>query len=119
MHRRARKRRDIRDFSLLPDHGNADVAKASRDQQLLERIDLMTGERHVVELGRIGGEETSGNFVRKTAERIVTMGIPDAEQITPTRRENAIDLGEGFWLVRVEHHAELADERDETIVRDW
>jgi len=54
-------------------HGNADVAEVSRDQQFLDRIDLMAGERHVIELRRIGREKSSDDFVGDTAERIVTV----------------------------------------------
>ena len=55
--RRTREVRDIRELPLLPDHGNADISEARCDQQLLDRIDLVAGERHAVELRRIGREE--------------------------------------------------------------
>ncbi len=71
--RRAREVRDVRELPLLPDHSNADISEACCHQQLLDRIDLVAGERHAVELRRIGREEARRHLMRETAKRIVAM----------------------------------------------
>jgi len=71
--RRTREVRDIRELPLLPDHGNADISEARCDQQFLDQIDLVAGERHAVELRRIGREEARRHLMRNAAKRIVAM----------------------------------------------
>jgi hypothetical protein len=71
--RRTREVRDVGELPLLPDHGNADISEACCNQQLLDRIDLVAGERHAVELRRIGREEARRYLMRETAKRIVSM----------------------------------------------
>ena len=100
--------RRVRDRLLQSKHGDADVAETSREQELLDRIDLMAGERHVVELRRIGGKEPPRDLVHDAAERVVAVGVPDAEQIAAAGSENAENFGEGFGLVGKEHDSELA-----------
>lgn len=57
MDRRARKIRYVRDFFVQADDGSVDAGEASLDQGLLDRIDLIVGEWHVVELRWIGREK--------------------------------------------------------------
>ena len=116
MHRCASENRDIREFAFLSDYGDADVVESGCDQKLLDRIDLVAGERHVVKLWRIGGKEAPRHLVRDAAERIVSMRIPDAEHIAAAWGENTIGLGKGFGLVRKEHHAELTDDGVEACI---
>src|SRR4029079_14540910 len=95
------------DLLFQPDDRNLEVAEARVDQGLLYWIDLMVGERYVVELRRIRGEEATSNFMSDPAERIGAMLVPDVEQIAPTGSEHPMDLLVGFRLVREEHHAKL------------
>ena len=76
----------------------------------------MIGERYVVELRRVSGEEATSNFMSDPAERIVAVRVPDVEQIAPTGSEHPIDFLIGFGLVREEHHAKLAYDRIEGAV---
>src|SRR5258707_6786711 len=76
----------------------------------------MIRERHVVELRRVSGKEATGDFMSDPAERIVTVRVPDVEQIAPTGSEHPIDFLVGFGLVREEHHAKLTYDRIEGAV---
>src|SRR5258708_22165175 len=108
MDRGARETRDVRNLFVQADHGGVDGGKSSLDQEFLDGIDLMAGERHIVELRRIGREKTSRNPLCDTTERVVAMGVPDAEQITAARSAHTLNLRKGLWSVRQAHHAALA-----------
>jgi hypothetical protein len=79
--------RRVGDFLLAPHDGDLNIGKARCAQPFLDRIDLMAGERHVVELRRVDGKELSRRFVRDPAVGIVPMRIPHAEEVASARRE--------------------------------
>src|SRR5258708_16432404 len=106
MDRGARETRDVRNLFVQADHGGVDGGKSSLDQEFLDGIDLMAGERHIVELRRIGREKTSRNPMCDTTERGVAMCVPDAEQITAARSEHTINLRKRFLFFGQENHAE-------------
>jgi len=68
MQRGAGENRDIGKLAFLSDHGDADIVEAGCEQIFLDRIDLVAGERHVIELRRIGGEEAPRYLVRDANE---------------------------------------------------
>src|SRR5207249_2064314 len=53
----AREHFHVWDFLFQPDDLNLDVCEASLQQGFLDRINLMIGKRHLVELRRISREE--------------------------------------------------------------
>ena len=71
--RSARELSDVGELPILPDHDNADITEACCNQRLLDRIDLVAGERHAVKLRRIAREEARRDFMRDTAKRVVAM----------------------------------------------
>src|SRR5437867_720787 len=100
MDRRTREVRAVGQFSFLSDYGDVDAVKSCRYQHLLDRIDLMAGERHIVELRWVDREKALRHCVRDAAERIVAVRIPDAEQMASAWREGTARFGKGGGLVR-------------------
>jgi len=54
------KQSRVLDFLDQREHGNVDAPESCFDQSLLDWIDLVIGEWHLVELRRIGREEAPG-----------------------------------------------------------
>jgi hypothetical protein len=71
-----------------------------------------------MELRWISREKASHDFMHNSAERVVTMRIPNVEQIVAARGKDAINLAIGFIFVGKEHHAELAHNRVEAAIRE-
>ena len=67
----ARKTRSVWYVFLLPNDRDANVIKSCIDQGLLDRVDLTIGERHRVELRRVGREETGSGLMRNSPKRVV------------------------------------------------
>src|SRR5258708_37303521 len=98
MDRGARETRDVRNLFVQADHGGVDGGKSSLDQEFLDGIDLMAGERHIVELRRIGRGKTSRNPMGDTTQRGGAIGGPDAEHNTAPGSEPTVNLGKRIWL---------------------
>src|SRR5947207_9757798 len=67
----ARKTRSVRYVFLLPNDRDANVIKSCIDQGLLDRVDRTIGDRHRVELRRVGSAETGSVLMRHEPKRVV------------------------------------------------
>ena len=110
------KRAAIWNLFLQSNDGDVDVGESRIDQGFLDWINLMIGERYVVELRWISRKEAPGNFVRDSTEWIMPVRIPNTEQVMSAGRENAANFTIGRVLLREKHYAELAYDRIERAI---
>jgi len=98
---------------LESNDGDVDVSESRIDQGFLDRINLIVGERYIVELRWISRKEAPGNFVGDSTEWIMPMRILNAEQVMSAGRENAVNLTIGSFFLWEKHYTELAYDRIE------
>ena len=63
--------RSVRDLLFQPKDGYGDVSETRVDQRFLDRIDLVIGERHTVELRGISREEAANDIMRDSTEGVM------------------------------------------------
>ena len=73
MNQPSRKKLVVWNLLIEPDDCNLDLVEATIEQARLDWINLIIGERHPVELRRIGGEEAARYLMGNPAKRIVAM----------------------------------------------
>jgi hypothetical protein len=103
-----RKPRNVWYFFVELHDSDVDVTESGIDQRFLDGIDPVIGERYVVKLRRIGREEAGSDFMRDSAERIVLVRVPNAEQVMSAGGQHAMNLAISRLFLREKHHAELA-----------
>ena len=111
-----RKPRDVWYFFIKFHDSDVDVVESGFDQRFLDRIDPVIGERHVVKLRRIGRKEARSRLMRDSAEGVMPVRVPYAEQVMSAPRQHAMSLTKSRLFLREKHHTELAHDRVESAV---
>ena len=95
---------------LLDAHDrNVDTDKPDAIEQLPNRINPMIGERHLDKPRRIYRAKSGDDVLDQRRDRVVALGIPDAEDIVTPGGEHSMSFATRLLLVGEEHNPKLAD----------
>ena len=97
-------------------HGGPEIGKPGRGHRLLDRVDPVIAERHLIKSRRIGWKQSADELVHEFGEPVMAMRVPHAEQVTSSGLQHPIGFAVGLVLVRKKHHAELAHQHIECAI---